>query len=100
MGLLKKDLDELLHSHTMEGHRYIIKSPLGGTISEQAVVLGQGVRPGDHLFEVVDTREVWVFANLPIEQAQRFKEGDRGTIIAKGREPLHAPLAYIAPVGG
>ncbi len=98
MGLLKKDLDELLHSHTMEGHRYIIKSPLNGTISEQTVVLGQGVSTGDHLFEVVDIRQVWVFANLPIEQAQRFKEGDRGTILAKGRQPIEAPLAYIAPV--
>ena len=98
MGLLKKDLDQLLHSHTMEGHRYIIKAPLTGTISEQTVVLGQGVRPGDHLFEVVDTRQVWVFANLPIEQAQRFRVGDRGIIVAKGRQPIEAPLAYIAPV--
>lgn len=98
MGLLEKDLNELLHSHSMEGHRYIIKSPLTGTISSQTVVLGQGVSPGDQLFEVVDTREVWVFANLPIEQAQRFKKGDRGTIVAKGRDPIEAPLAYIAPV--
>lgn len=98
MGLLQKELNELLHSHTMEGHRYIIKAPLTGTISEQAVVLGQGVSTGDQLFEVVDTRQVWVFANLPIEQAQRFKEGDRGIIVAKGREPIEAPLAYIAPV--
>ena len=98
MGLLQKDLNDLLHSHTMEGHRYIIKSPLTGIISEQSVVLGQGVSTTDQLFEVVDTRQVWVFANLPIEQAQRFKEGDRGTILAKGREPIEAPLAYIAPV--
>ena len=46
----------------------------------------------------MDTRQVWVFANLPIEQAQRFKEGDRGTIVAKGREPIEAPLTYISPV--
>ena len=43
MGLSQRDLEELLHSHTMEGHRYIIKSPLTGTISEQSVVLGQGI---------------------------------------------------------
>jgi cobalt-zinc-cadmium efflux system membrane fusion protein len=98
MGLLKKDPNELLHSHTMEGHRYIIKAPLAGIISDQTVVLGQGVNTGDQLFEVVDVRQVWVFANLAIEQAQRFKEGDRGTILAKGREPIEAPLAYISPV--
>jgi membrane fusion protein, heavy metal efflux system len=98
MGLVKKDLNELLHSHTMEGHRYIIKAPLAGIISEQTVVLGQGVSTGDQLFEVVDTRQVWVFANLPIEQAQRFQKGDHGTILAKGRKPIDAPLAYIAPI--
>lgn len=98
MGLTQEELNELLHMHDMEGHRYIIKSPLSGTISEQTVVLGQGIRPGDHLFEVVNTEQVWVFANLPIEQAQRFKKGDRGTIVAKGRKPITAPLAYIAPV--
>lgn len=98
MGLTQEELNELLHMHNMEGHRYIIKSPLTGTISEQTVVLGQGIKTGDQLFEVVDTRQVWVFANLPIEQAQRFKEGDRGTIVAKGRQPIQAPLAYIAPV--
>lgn len=98
MGLDKQELDDLLHSHDMEGHHYIIKSPLNGTISEQTVVLGQGIKTGDHLFEVVDTRQVWVFANLPIEQAQRFKVGDRGTIVAKGRKSIKAPLTYIAPV--
>ncbi len=98
MGLTHDELDDLLHSHSMEGHRYIIKSPLTGTITDQTVVLGQGIGTGDHLFEVVDTQQVWVFANLPIEQAQRFKVGDRGIIVAKGRTPIEAPLAYISPV--
>lgn len=98
MGLLEKELNALLHSHTMEGHLYIIKSPLTGIISEQTVVLGQGITTSDQLFEIVDTRQVWVFANLPIEQAQRFKEGDHGTILAKGRESIKAPLTYISPV--
>ena len=98
MGLSQNELDELLHSHTMEGHHYIIHAPLTGIISEQTVVLGQGINTGEHLFEIVDTRHVWVFANFPVEQAQRFKKGDRGTIVAKGRKPFEAPLAYIAPV--
>ena len=46
---------------------------------------GQGVSPGNELFEVVDTSRVWVFASLPIEQARKFKEGDMGTITPKGR---------------
>ncbi len=98
MGLSQQELNDLLERHTIEGHHYIIKAPLTGTISEQSVVLGQGIRSGDHLFQIVDTRKVWVFANLPVEQAQRFHLGDQGTIVPKGREPIHAPLTYIAPV--
>lgn len=50
------------------------------------------------MFEVVDTGRVWVFANLPIEQARKFKEGDSGTITPKGGETVVAPLTYLAPV--
>ena len=54
--------------------------------------------PGHELFEVVDTSRVWVFANLPIEQARKFKEGETGTITPKGGEAVTAPRTYIAPV--
>jgi multidrug efflux pump subunit AcrA (membrane-fusion protein) len=61
-------------------------------------VRGQGVSPGNDLFEVVDTSRVWVFASLPIEQARKFKEGDRGTITPRGGQPVTAPLTYVAPI--
>jgi len=98
MGLSRKELHDLIHSHTVEGHRYILKAPLTGTISSQTVVLGQGVQPKDQLFELVDTSHVWIFANLPIEQARKFKTGDQGTIMAKGRPPITAVLSYMSPV--
>jgi multidrug efflux pump subunit AcrA (membrane-fusion protein) len=71
---------------------------MGGTVVAQNVVRGQGVAPGLELFEVVDTSRVWVFANLPIEQARRFRAGDQGTIVPKGGQPITAPLTYIAPL--
>lgn len=98
MGLSKKELRDLIQRHSIEGHRYILKAPLTGTISSQTVVLGQGVQPGDQLLEIVDTSHVWVFANLPIEEARQFRTGDQGTIMAKGRPPIKATLTYISPV--
>lgn len=98
MGLSRKELDDLIQRHSSEGHRYILKAPLTGTISSQTVVLGQGVQPQDQLFELVDTSHVWIFANLPIEQARQFQPGDQGTIIAKGRPPITAVLSYMSPV--
>ena len=98
MGLSVAELTELERGGHEEGHRYTLTSPIAGTVVEQNVVRGQGVAPGNELFEVVDTSRVWVFANLPIEQARKFKEGDPGTIRPKGGEAITAPLTYIAPV--
>jgi len=98
MGLSNQELVGLEHGQHEDIHRYVLTAPIAGTVVSQHVVRGQGVAPGLELFEVVDTRRVWVFANLPIEQARKFKEGDIGTITPKGAEPLTAPLTYIAPV--
>ena len=98
MGLTAADLRELEKAVHEESHRYILKSPIAGTIVKQNVVLGQGVSPGAELFVVVDTSQVWVYASLPVEQARRFKVGDIGTIVPKGGEPLKAALTYVAPV--
>jgi len=98
MGMTTGELHQLEHGSHQEGHLYTLNSPIAGTVVAQNVVRGQGVTPGNELFEVVDTSRVWVFANLPIEQARKFKEGDVGTILPKGGEPVTAPLTYIAPV--
>ena len=98
MGLTSQELKELEHGSHLEGHTYILRAPLNGTIVHQQVVLGQGVAAGEELFEIVDTSRVWVFANLPIEQARRFKEGDQGEVVPRGGDPIIATLAYISPV--
>ena len=98
MGMTEGELRELEQGSHQEGHRYTLKSPIAGMVVAQNVVRGQGVSPGNELFEVVDTSRVWVFANLPIEQARKFKERDLGTIMPKGGEPVTAPLTYLAPV--
>lgn len=98
MGLSKQELRQLEHGSHLEGHKYLLRAPLGGTVVSQNIVLGQGVAAGDELFEIVDTSRVWVFANLPIEQARRFQEGDEGQVHPRGGEPITARLTYIAPV--
>ncbi len=98
MGLSQAELSALEQGRHEEGHRYTVTSPIAGTVVAQSVVRGQGVAPGSELFEVVDTSRVWVFANLPIEHARKFTEGDRGTITPKGAPALTAPLTYVAPV--
>ena len=98
MGLTVEELRDLERAVHEESHRYILRSPIAGIVVQQNVVLGQGVSSGTALFEVVDTSQVWVFANLPLEQARRFKPGDIGTIVPKGSEPVKSPLSYLSPV--
>ena len=98
MGLTSADLTALEGGSHEESHRYTLSSPIAGTVVAQNAVRGQGVAPGNELFEVVDTSRVWVFASLPIEQARKFKEGDTGTITPKGGEAVTAPLTYVAPI--
>ncbi|WP_121990261.1 efflux RND transporter periplasmic adaptor subunit [Nitrospira lenta] len=98
MGLSTAELTALERGRHEESHRYTLTSPIAGTVIAQNAVRGQGVDPGTELFEVVDTSRVWVFANLPIEQARKFKEGDVGTILPTGGAPITAPLTYLAPV--
>jgi cobalt-zinc-cadmium efflux system membrane fusion protein len=95
MGVSTGQLEQGQHE---KSHLYTLTAPIAGTVVIQNAVRGQGVAPGDELFEVVDTSRVWVFANLPIEQARKFKEGDSGTITPKGGEAITAPLTYLAPV--
>ncbi len=98
MGLSEQELQQLEHGSHLEGHKYILRAPLSGTVVSQHIVLGQGVAAGEEFFEIVDTSRVWVFANLPIEQARRFQEGDQGEVLPRGGEPITARLTYIAPV--
>ncbi len=98
MGLSPQELQQMEHGSHLEGHKYLLRAPLSGTVVNQKIVLGQGVAAGDELFEIVDTSRVWVFANLPIEQARRFQEGDLGQVLPRGGEPITARLTYIAPV--
>ncbi|MCA9471898.1 MAG: efflux RND transporter periplasmic adaptor subunit [Nitrospirales bacterium] len=98
MGLTSQELQELEHGSHVEGHTYSLRAPLSGTIVQQHAVLGQGIKAGEELFEIVNTDHVWIFANLPIEQARRFKEGDQGDVIPRGGKPIAAILAYTAPV--
>lgn len=98
MGLSEQELQQLEHGSHLEGHKYLLRAPLSGTVVSQHIVLGQGVAAGDEFFEIVDTSRVWVFANLPIEQARRFQEGDEGQVLPRGGEPITARLTYIAPV--
>lgn len=98
MGFPISEVTKLEGDQHQAHHQHTVTSPISGTVVSQTAVRGQGVAPGNELFQVVDTSRVWVFANLSIEQARYFNEGDVGTITPKGAPPITAPLTYLAPI--
>ena len=72
---------------TQEAPGMPIRSPLAGTVIHADLSLGKVVEPGEHLFEIVDTRKVWARIGVLERDSQRVRPG------------LTAELAFTALPG-
>lgn len=83
LGLSEGDLDALEkerhYSSTMP-----LRAPLAGVVIEAAAALGQVVGPGDVLFRIVDTREVWLVINIYEQDLGRVHAGQRVDVRTTG----------------
>ena len=77
-----------------------IRAPIGGTVVERGVTLGETVNPEQsHLFVVADLRQLWLLVEVPPAQAAALKAGQSVTLSdpATGRNAV-AALDYVSPV--
>ena len=77
-----------------------IRAPIGGTVVERGVTLGETVNPEQsHLFVVADLRQLWLLVEVPSAQAVALKAGQSVTLTdpATGRIAT-ATLDYVSPV--
>ena len=77
-----------------------IRAPIGGTVVERGVTLGETVNPEQsHLFVVTDLRQLWLLVEVPSAQAAALKAGQSVTLTdpATGRIAT-AALDYVSPV--
>jgi RND family efflux transporter MFP subunit len=51
-----------------------LTAPISGTLVSINAVPGATVSPGDTLFEIVDTSELWVVARVPEQEAARLRQ--------------------------
>jgi cobalt-zinc-cadmium efflux system membrane fusion protein len=77
-----------------------ISATLGGTVIERKVALGQVVNPADVLFVVADLRALWAAAEIPEQDAQFVKPGQRVQIEvpALDNERFQGRVALVADV--
>jgi RND family efflux transporter MFP subunit len=50
-----------------------LTSPIDGTVIAVQATPGRTVSPGETLFEIVDTRELWIVARVPEQEATRLR---------------------------
>jgi cobalt-zinc-cadmium efflux system membrane fusion protein len=84
--------------HEATSNRHVVRSPIAGIVAEQTVTLGEYVGPGDDLFSVVNTSQVWVNAKATSSQLEQVAVGQRGTITTTSGEALSGTVSYISPV--
>lgn len=80
--------------------RVPLRSPMGGTVLEKAVVKGQYVTEGTELYTVADLSSVWVNAHVPEGDSRGVKIGQGVEIVMDSAEDqtLSGKVAFVGPV--
>lgn len=77
----------------------IIKSPISGYITQRQVEFGQTVSLGQTLFEIVDSSQVEIKANMPASEQQSISVGQKLSFNIQGNsQQHHATITRISPV--
>ena len=83
------------------GAEAIVSAPIGGTIIQRRVGLGQYINAGanDPVFTVGNLSTVWLIANVRESDAPKMKVGAavEVTVLAFPGRVFNAKLAYVAP---
>lgn len=57
-----------------------IVAPVAGIIVDKTVEVGQRIQPGEQLFEISQTRDIWVTANFKETQLKRIRPGQSADV--------------------
>jgi len=83
------------------GAESIVKAPIGGTVIQRKIGLGQYITVGasDPVFTVGSLSTVWLIANVRESDAPRMKVGQavEVSVLAYPNRVFKAKLAYVAP---
>ncbi len=76
-----------------------IPSPAAGTVVDKVAIEGMHFQPGDALFRIVDTANMWVIAEVYEQDLAFVKVGDvaRVTINAWPGQPFEGKVTFIYP---
>jgi membrane fusion protein, copper/silver efflux system len=80
----------------------VFPSPVAGTVIDKIAVEGMHFQPGDALFRIVDTSNMWVMAEVYEQDLAFVKVGDtaRVAVNAWPGEPFDGKVTFIYPTIG
>jgi cobalt-zinc-cadmium efflux system membrane fusion protein len=78
--------------------RFVVRSPIGGTVTSREAQLGQYVEPGTDLFEVASAGSRTVEAQVAPERAAGLRAGQLVTVVAADSARFAARIVAVAPV--
>ena len=97
IGLSAADIDSLERGDL--AGRVPIRAPIGGTVIERKVTLGQAVERATDAFKIADTSHVWVTLDLYEKDLFRVHVGQEVEIWTESRpgESFRGKVAFIVP---
>jgi cobalt-zinc-cadmium efflux system membrane fusion protein len=79
---------------------YQLTAPIGGTIIDRQLALGEYVNEQKPVFTIADLSGVWVDFSVYRRDLGRIRVGDTVLIDAEdGEPPIESKISYISPVG-
>ncbi len=81
-----------------ESGGYVLRAPLAGTVTIRAATVGHMVDVDTVLFEIVDTRTMWVEIDIPEDQLSLVAAGQNAVIVldAMPKREWRGKIVYIA----
>ena len=74
-----------------------IKSPLDGIVVSREVVAGEVVNTTRQLFEVADTRKMWLMLNVPLEDVKYISKGKKVRFKVDGEdEQIEGSISWMS----
>jgi len=98
IGLTPGDVEQA-EKHDLGG-RVAMRAPIGGTIIERKVTLGQAVERATDAFKIADTTHVWVSLDLYEKDLARVHVSQEVEMRTDARpgDSFHGRVAFIVPV--
>ncbi|MCC7437659.1 MAG: efflux RND transporter periplasmic adaptor subunit [Armatimonadetes bacterium] len=88
---------EKLSDESTFSSRILLRSPINGVVARQQVVLGEYVDPSKDAFHIINTRIVWVDAQVPPAVAGDLRTGGAGFVSDADAHRHAGRIIFIAP---